>query len=116
MSERERQVNQGLRALDDAHRLGRIAREEYRRRRRHLLGSLNADGAVVTGRDTLRRPAPAAGPLGPAAYAHRYGSRHLAEPALPHQRPGLPWRQLAMFTGVVVVGVVLLYWLVLRKV
>jgi hypothetical protein len=58
MSERERQINRGLHALDDAHRLGRIARDEYRLRRRHLLASL-LDDTYETVRDTVRRAAPA---------------------------------------------------------
>jgi hypothetical protein len=56
MNDRERHVNQSLRALDDAHRLGRIGREEYRSRRRHLLGALR-DSHVVTARNAIVRPA-----------------------------------------------------------
>jgi hypothetical protein len=56
MTERERHVNQSLRALDEAHRLGRITREEYRSRRRHLLGALN-ESHVVTARNAITRPA-----------------------------------------------------------
>ena len=40
MKVRERQVNEALRTLDEDHRLGRIARDEYRHRRRALLESL----------------------------------------------------------------------------
>jgi hypothetical protein len=56
MTERERNANQSLRALDEAHRLGRISREEYRSRRRHLLGALR-DSHVVTARNAIVRPA-----------------------------------------------------------
>lgn len=37
MTEREAAINRDLRALDDAHRLGRISRVEYRNRRRRVL-------------------------------------------------------------------------------
>ena len=57
MNERERHINQSLHALDDAHRLGRISREEYRSRRRHLLGAL-LESHVVTARNAIVRPAP----------------------------------------------------------
>lgn len=56
MSEREHHVNQSLRALDEAHRLGRLTREEYRSRRRHLLGALR-DSHVVTARNAIVRAA-----------------------------------------------------------
>lgn len=56
MSERERHINQSLHALDDAHRLGRISREEYRSRRRHLLSAL-LESHVVTARNAIVRPA-----------------------------------------------------------
>ena len=56
MSDREHHVNQSLRALDEAHRLGRLTREEYRSRRRHLLGALR-DSHVVTARNAIVRSA-----------------------------------------------------------
>jgi hypothetical protein len=70
MSQLEQRTNETLRALDEAHRLGRIQRDEYRRRRRELLGSLR--DASCTDRDTVRRAMPAGGiPLkGAAAPPH----------------------------------------------
>lgn len=56
MTDREHHVNQSLRALDEAHRLGRLTREEYRSRRRHLLGALR-DSHVVTARNAIVRSA-----------------------------------------------------------
>ncbi|GLQ91184.1 hypothetical protein [Dyella acidisoli] len=56
MNERERHINHSLHALDDAHRLGRISREEYRSRRRHLLGAL-LESHVVTARNVIVRQA-----------------------------------------------------------
>src|SRR5258706_16472191 len=113
MSECERQVNSRLRALDDAHRLGRIPRAEYRCRRRHLLASLRNE-ACSAARDTLRRPAPAAESLGPAAYAQRYGGRRLKEATATRARLVFCSRQLAVSVGVVALGIVLFYWLVLH--
>ncbi|CAM5265252.1 hypothetical protein [Rhodanobacter lindaniclasticus] len=55
-AERGRAVNQDLRVLDDAHRLGRITRAEYRVRRRRLLETLYDPSAVVTARNTLVPP------------------------------------------------------------
>ena len=52
MNEQERRANQGLHALDEAHRSGRITREDYRARRRALLENLyDSDG--VTARNAL---------------------------------------------------------------
>ena len=57
LAERRRAANQDLRVLDEAHRLGRITRAEYRARRRRLLESLYDPSAVVTARNTLVPPA-----------------------------------------------------------
>lgn len=60
MNDHLREINRSLHALDDAHRLGRIGRDDYRARRRHLLGTLReSDG--ITARNTLAaRTVPAA--------------------------------------------------------
>jgi hypothetical protein len=58
MKGRERQVNEALRTLDEDHRLGRIARDEYRHRRRALLESLG-DEIAQAERETVRRAVPA---------------------------------------------------------
>lgn len=52
MNERLREINRSLRALDEAHHLGRISREEYRTRRRQLLRPL-CDSGGITARNTL---------------------------------------------------------------
>lgn len=52
MNEQLREINRSLRALDDAHRLGHITRDEYRVRRRHLLGTL-CDGGGITRRNSV---------------------------------------------------------------
>ena len=60
MNEQERHINVGLRALDEAHRLGRLSREDYRARRRALLQGLNAS-AGVTARNAITPPASGGG-------------------------------------------------------
>lgn len=66
-SQRERRASQVLCALDEAYRLGRIARDEYRHRRRGLLESLREVGD--TDLDTVRRAVPV-----PADDAHPKGA------------------------------------------
>jgi hypothetical protein len=67
MNEQERRINQGLRALDEAHRMGRIGREDYRARRRALLNGFN-DSDGVTARNALN---PAATITTPRRGTHR---------------------------------------------
>lgn len=55
MTEQERKANQDLHALDEAHRLGRITREDYRARRRQVLGAL-CDSNGVTARNAITPP------------------------------------------------------------
>jgi hypothetical protein len=52
VNERLREINRSLRALDEAHRLGHISREEYRTRRRQLLRPL-CDSGGITARNTV---------------------------------------------------------------
>lgn len=98
MSDRLQQVNQGLRTLDEAHYRGRISREEYRLRRRQLLGAL-CDSRGITARHTLRGAAspPAAGspPARPVAGA----------------RPAVAWRLWLGFALGAVLCLLLVYWL-----
>jgi hypothetical protein len=130
MTERERQINQGLHALDDAHRLGRIARDEYRLRRRHLLAPL-IDETYETVRDTVRRAAPAHGTSRrtsrqtsaqtsqrsePAAHGWKARAGDTTAPRTP-PLSGFGWRQLALSVcvlGALGVAVGLLCWLMLR--
>jgi hypothetical protein len=97
MNERERRANQSLRTLDEAHRNGRITREDYRARRRALLGSL-CDSDGVTARNALT---PAA-----AGQSRDDGARRMATPAgdmasaLFPDRRRLAWRLwLIAFAG-----------------
>jgi hypothetical protein len=64
MNERERIVNRDLQVLDEAHYGGRIARAEYRARRRNVLAALR-DSHGVTARNVLARP-PGGGADAPA--------------------------------------------------
>ena len=117
MSERERQFTLRLNELDDAHRLGRIARDEYRLRRRRLLASLSGD-TCNAGRDTVRRPAHTGDPASRAARTSREPGTPAAA-AVHAQASVAPlsrWRQLALSLSVLgaIVGAALFYWLVLR--
>jgi hypothetical protein len=102
MREQERQVNLQLHALDDAHRTGRMPRDEYRLRRRLLLASLS-DDPCETGRDTVRRPARPGEPAKPAGAARAAHSR------------GRTWAiSLTVLGSAICAGLALFYWLVLR--
>lgn len=104
MSEREQRVNQSLRALDEAHYAGRISREEYRLRRRQLLGTL-FDSHGITARNTLRGRRVSDGlntapPPSPAP-----------APAAPVAAPSIAWKPLLAFlVGLALCGA-LVYWL-----
>lgn len=102
MSEREQRVNQGLRVLDEAHYSGRISREEYRKRRRQLLGSL-CDSHGVTARNTLR------------TRITQQGARIAVAPATPlppaATRRAVAWKPLLAFACGLLACALLLYWL-----
>ncbi|MEW9623764.1 hypothetical protein [Rhodanobacter geophilus] len=106
MSERERRVNQGLRVLDEAHYSGRINREEYRLRRRQLLGSL-CDSHGITARNTLRTRITQQG--GRGAYAQPGPAEPLSAPCV--ARHAVAWKQLLAFALGLVLCALLLYWL-----
>lgn len=88
MNERLREINRSLRALDEAHRLGHINREEYRTRRRQLLRPL-CDSGGITARNTVadrtlpREVAVAGG-----------GSRRSRDPAVSSLFPRRRWSWL----------------------
>ena len=106
MSERERRVNQGLRVLDEAHYSGRINREEYRKRRRQLLGSL-CDSHGITARNTLRtRVTQQGGRVAQAAVAPAE-----SQPAPFAARHVVAWKPLLAFALGLVLCALLLYWL-----
>ncbi|MEX3899864.1 hypothetical protein [Paraburkholderia sp. BR10954] len=76
----EQQVNEALRALDAAHRLRRIQRNEYRQRRRVLLESMVRDTADA--RDSERRAADGVRSAEGASPRRGFGIRLLAACAL----------------------------------
>lgn len=108
MTERERAINQDLHVLDEAHRLGRISRAEYRTRRRRVLQSLYDSSGVVTARKTLLPKDATTTPHARVAHggsAELTGaSGHHALTSLLSMRPG-PSRGLLL---VILVGVALL--------
>jgi hypothetical protein len=106
MSEREWGVNEGLRALDDAHRTGRLTREEYRARRRRLLGTLQNGDGIITRRTATHTSAA-------QDSSSAYDGSAQAD-VLPSMFPSRPWllsgRIWVWATGVLLCAV-LAYWL-----
>ena len=116
MTEREHRVNQQLRALDDAHRLGRITRGEYRRQRRRTLETLCDPSTVVTARKTLAPPVATTMPRARAKQGvlpdDSAASAHQALTSLLAMRPAR--RRVAIVAivlGTVVVAALLYWWL-----
>ena len=113
-AERGRAVNQDLRVLDEAHRLGRITRAEYRaRRRRRVRNPL----IPVTARNTLvpptatSTPRPRRAPAAPREDASADSASHALTNLLA-MRPAMRWKAVG---GVVLLLVIALgalaYWL-----
>lgn len=112
MTEREVAINRDLRALDDAHRLGRISRAEYRNRRRRVLQSLSDGGGVVTARKALVPPGAVTTPR--AQYSAATGiddssaAAGRALSSLLSMRPMLSWKSLlALLVGIALLAAVL---------
>lgn len=112
--ERVHAVNQDLRALDDAHRLGRINRAEYRARRRRLLETLYDPSAVITARNTLVPPV-ATVPRARSVDDVSAVSGDHALTSLLSMRPATRWRTILV---TILLGAVLLaavaYWTLRR--
>jgi len=102
MNEREAIINRDLHLLDEAHYSGRIARSEYRARRRNVLAALR-DSHGITARNALVRPAGRA--ASPAS-----GDEVL--PALFGGRPPASWKLFVAFATGALLCAVLLYVLV----
>lgn len=116
MTEREHRVNQQLRALDDAHRLGRITRGEYRRQRRRALETLCDPSTVVTARNTLSQPAATTMPRARATSGRSVddsaASAHQALTSLLGMRPATRWMTVvAIVLGTLVIAALLYWWL-----
>jgi hypothetical protein len=113
MTERERAINQDLHVLDEAHRLGRITRDDYRARRRRVLGSLYDSSGIVTARKTL---VPGVTTTSRLRHAHPAASDAPASSGralttLLTMRPGFPWKPTLVILAGAVLLVVLAYWL-----
>ena len=106
MNERERRANQSLRTLDEAHRNGRITREDYRARRRALLGSL-CDSDGVTARNALT-PAAARQPRDGGAQRVAVPVGDMASALFPDRRRWA-WRLWMMAFGGLGLAALLLY-------
>lgn len=114
MTERERAINRDLHVLDEAHRLGRISRAEYRARRRRVLQTLHDSSSVVTARKTLlpsgasttartRRVHAAASDDGSVAAGH-------ALTTLLSMRPAIAWKPLLVFLAGAVLLILAACW------
>jgi hypothetical protein len=115
MTERERAINQDLHVLDEAHRLGRITRAEYRARRRRVLESLYDSSGVVTARKTLvpgvATTSPRARHAHPASVGDASAASGRALTTLLTMRPGIAWKPLLAILAGAVLLVLLAYWL-----
>lgn len=114
MTERERAINQDLHVLDEAHRLGRITRDEYRARRRRVLESLYDSSGIVTARKALVPPGAATMPRANRVHVAPGESADVSARALTtllSMRPAMAWKMsLAWFAGLLVL-LALAYWL-----
>ena len=117
MTEREAAINRDLRALDDAHRLGRISRDDYRGRRRRVLLSKDDAGGVVTARKALVPPSAVTTSRG--QHSAGMGRNDSADgghalASLLSIKPSLTWKPLLSVGIGVVLIVGLIYWFFLR--
>lgn len=114
MTEREQEVNQQLRALDDAHRLGRITRGEYRARRRRALEALYDPSAVVTARKVLVPPAATTTPRARSMQRHSAddtsSSGHQALTSLLSMRSPARWGLILLVVFGAFLIAALAYW------
>jgi hypothetical protein len=106
MSGREEDVNESLRALDEAHRLGRLSREDYRARRRRLLGPL-LGGEGITARQAVMGPRQS-----PGGYRAMGGAEPVEVlPAMFAARPLLAGARLWIWAAAALACALLAYWL-----
>ena len=114
MTEREQGVNQQLRALDDAHRLGQITRAEYRTRRRRALEPLYAPSAVVTARKILVPPTATTMPRARSAQRNSpedpSASGHRALTSLLAMRSPARWKAILLIVSGALLIAALAYW------
>jgi len=115
MTDRERAINQDLRVLDEAHRTGRITRDDYRARRRRLLQPPDSSSAAITARKDLLSPAVTTRPRGSHRVKTANDAGTNADNALASllsMRPGLAWKPLAAVVAGAVVVLLLVLWIV----
>jgi hypothetical protein len=120
MTERERAINKDLRVLDDAHRLGRLTRAEYRARRRRVLQSLYDGNGVVTARKTLVPGGVTTTPRARHTLSASVGDASSAASGralttLLSMRPTIAWRPLLAIVVGALALIFLAYWLLRGK-
>lgn len=120
MTERERAINKDLHVLDEAHRLGRITRAEYRARRRRVLESVYDGNGVVTARKALVPGG--ATTTSRARHAHSVPAGDASSAAsgralttLLSMRPVIAWRPLLAILAGALALIFLAYWLLHGK-
>lgn len=116
MTEREHAINRDLHALDEAHRLNRISRSEYRLRRRRVFQFVHDNGGVVTARKSLGSSVSTTPPRSGSARAdHANRPSDDGEQALASlmSGPTIAWKHWLGFLSVVIVVVALAAWLLL---
>ena len=115
MTERERAINRDLHALDEAHRLGRITRVDYRARRRRVLQSLQDGSGVVTARKTLVPGGATTSPrprhASSASADDNSAASGRAVTTLLTMRPGIAWKPLLVILSGAVLMLLLVFWL-----
>jgi hypothetical protein len=120
MTERERAINKDLHVLDEAHRLGRITRAEYRARRRRVLESVYDGNGVVTARKALVPGGATTTPRARHAHATPGGDSSSAASGralttLLSMRPAIAWRPLLAILAGALALIFLAYWLLHGK-
>lgn len=117
MTERERAVNRDLHVLDEAHRLGRLSRAEYRARRRRVLQALRDGNSIVTARKTLLPSGATTTSRARRAHVMSAGDASAeagqALTTLLSMRPAMAWKPLLVVLAGVVLLVLAVGWFVL---
>lgn len=116
MTERELAINRDLHALDEAHRLNRLSRAEYRLRRRRVLQSAHAGDGVVTARKSIGSSGSTTRPRTEHTYAASGRDTEAAGEALTSllsMRPAIAWKHWLAFLAVVIVLGLVVAWLLL---
>ncbi|EIM02967.1 hypothetical protein RHOFW104T7_08030 [Rhodanobacter thiooxydans] len=116
MTERERAINRDLHVLDEAHRLGRLSRAEYRARRRRVLQALRDGNSIVIACRTLAPSDAITTPRACRAHVMSAGDTFAdtgrALTILLSIRPAMAWKPLLAILAGVILLVLAVGWFV----